>query len=221
MSHSENFGISALAPLHIAHVATDDKSLLARLADLASSPPPEDCADSTGISNTTQVSAPAWHDGDLESNQPNGISTNASTCSLSPMFPPPPSKERLAAAEFYNYPFAFDEMDSAILNLEPSAPPFEEDSSLTLEVNLVPSAPSLLDHSDHFIPDSEASAPECDPGVSEQSNTRRENASGQDHDRISSDQVTAFISPPSTSIGQSTLTAFSLSEGIALPGYQP
>jgi hypothetical protein len=137
------------------------------------------------------------------------------------MFPPPPSKERLAAAEFYNYPFAFDEMDPAILDLEPSAPPFEEDSSLTLEINLIPSAPSLLDHSDHFIPDSEASAPNWDPGVNEQSTTGRESTSGQDHDRISSDQVTAHISPPSTSIGQSTSTAFSLSESITLPGYQP
>lgn len=221
ISPAENSGISALTPLHVAHVATDDKSLLARLADLASAPPPDDCAVSTGISDTTQVSAPAWHDEDLESNQSNGISTDASTCSLSPMFPPPPSKERLAATEFYNYPFAFDEMDPAILDLEPSAPPFEEDSSLTLEINLIPSAPSLLDHSDHFIPDSEASAPNWDPGVHEQSTTRRESASGQDHDRISSDQVTAHISPPSTSIGQSTSTAFSLSESITLPGYQP
>lgn len=215
INHAGNSGISALTPLHVAHVATDDKSLLARLADLASAPPPEDCTDSTG---TTQVSAPAWHDEDLESNRPNGISTDASTCSLPPMFPPPPSK---AAAEFYNYPFAFDEVDLAILDSEPSAPPFEEESSLTLEVNLVPSAPPLLDHSDRFIPNSEASAPEWDPGVSEQSNTRREHASGQDHDRISSDQVTAHISRPSTSIGQSTLTAFSLGESIALPGYQP
>ena len=210
ISDAENSGISSLTPLHVAHVATDDKSLLARLADLASAPPSDDCAELPGISDTAQVSVPAWHDEEMESNQPNGISTDASTL----MFPPPPpSKERLAAADFYNYPFAFDEMDSAIIDSEPSAPPFEEDSSLTLEVNLVPSAPSLPDHSDHFIPDSEATGPEWDPGVNEQS--------GQDHDRISLDQVTAHNSPPSTSVGQSTSIVFSPSESLVLPGYQP
>ena len=213
ISDAENSGISSLTPLHIAHVATDDKSLLARLADLASAPPSDDYPDSTGISDTTQVSAPAWHDEDMESHQ-HDISTDASTCSLPPMFPPPPpSKERLAAGDFYNYPFAFDEMDSAILDSEPSAPPFEEDSSLTLEINLVPSAPSLSDHSDHFIPDSEAAGPEWDPGVHEHS--------GLDHDQISLDQVTAHNSPPPTSIGQSTSTAILPSETLVLPGYQP
>jgi len=214
LSDAENSGISPLTPLHVAHVATDDKSLLARLADLASAPPPEDYANSTGISDTTQVSAPVWHDEDMESNQPNAISTDASICSFSPMFPPPPSKEQLAAAEFYNYPFAFDEMEPTNLDSEPSAPPFEEDSSLTLEVDLVPSAPSLLDN-DHPIPDSEANAPEWDPDVNEEPDPHRENASGQDADWIASDQVTVQILSPSTS------TAFSPSESLVLPGYQP
>ena len=211
LSDAENPGISPPTPLHVAHVATDDKSLLARLADLASAPPPEDYANSTGISDTTQVSAPVWHDEDMEGNQPNGISTDASICSFPPMFPPPPSKEQLAAAEFYNYPFAFDEMDSPNLDSEPSAPPFEEDS---LEVDRVPSAPSLLD-SDHFIPDSEANAPEWDPGVNEEPEPNRVNASGEDTDLIASDQVTVQILPPSTS------TAFSLSGGLVPPSYQP
>ncbi|KIM47545.1 hypothetical protein M413DRAFT_22191 [Hebeloma cylindrosporum] len=219
-SDTDNSGNSAFTPLHVAHVATDDKSLLARLADLASAPPPEESPDSAGSSDSAQVSAPAWHDEDMESNQPNDLSAEASSCSLSPMFPPPPSKERLAAAEFYDYPFAFDEMDPPILDSEPSAPPFEAVSSLTLE--LVPSAPSLLYHSDHFIPDSEASAPEWDPG-DEQPNTglENENPSGQDHDRISPEEVTAHGSPPSTSIAQSTSMASSLRESVVLPGYQP
>jgi len=205
---AENSEVFAPTPLHAGHVATDDKSLLARLVELASAPPPDNSTGPTEIPDAPQVSAPAWHDENIEDfdrSQPNDFSIDESTCSLPPMFPPPPPKERLAATELFSYPFPFDEAE---LDSEPSAPPFEERSSRALEDTLVPSAPLLPVDEDHLIPES---GPSADPGAS----ISHEDASGQDHEQIPSNETTTFDSPPSSSNTQSPLKA------PALPGYQP
>ncbi|KAF8971664.1 hypothetical protein BDZ97DRAFT_2024475 [Flammula alnicola] len=211
-------------PLHAAHVATDDKSLLARLADLASAPPVDESQSIPGSHESAQVSAPAWQDDDIEDFAPhliptNGQPTDGGSSSFSPMFPPPPSKERLAAAEFYDYPYSFEEMSTPDLESGPSAPPFEEGDPPVDHALLVPSAPPLLDDSE-FQPGSQPSAPEWDPPP--QSDPHEENVvSGQDHDRMGLD-VTA-LSGPSSSLPCHTPSSGTSAarDSIALPGYHP
>ncbi|KAF8167407.1 hypothetical protein B0H34DRAFT_15923 [Crassisporium funariophilum] len=212
-------------PLHAAHVATDDKALLAGLADLASAPPDDGSADTSGASEA-HVSAPAWPDemddltGDLSTL--NDQRPGTLPCPPSPLFPPPPSKERLAAAEFFDYSYAFDDMPTLDSEAEPSAPPFEESSAPPLENDhsqmqhtvMLPSAPPLLDDIDEALLDSLPSAPEWDR-TSNLDVSGVESATGQDHDRIPSGEV-AHSGPP-----MSTLQAPSVSGTSILPGYQP
>ena len=192
-----------LPPVQInaAHVATDDKALLARLAELASAPPAEDGTETAGPSEP-EVSAPVWQDEEIDDfshapqtsmdSKPDTASSSLPVhLSLPSLFPPPPSKERLAAAERLEYSFRFDDLETAEPECEPSAPPFEEGSTPPMDGDCeVPmaSAPPLLDdeHDQHGIdsglelhayaqlsasapplPDSAdsligASAPECD-----------------------------------------------------------
>jgi len=139
------------------HVATDDKALLARMADLASAP--EAPASSiTGGSPAVYASVPPLEDDfdvmpfDIhvvdcdaaEAGEPSGSRrTPSPRPPLSPdctpsysrdpspgpsLLPPPPLKGRLAAPTFYEYPASFEE---DVLGLEPemgpSAPPFEDE----------------------------------------------------------------------------------------------
>ncbi|RDB28452.1 hypothetical protein Hypma_015923 [Hypsizygus marmoreus] len=159
-------------PLHAAHVATDDKALLARMADLASAPP-EDATNSSSYTNTTvfEVSAPVWEDEELEdfsdhhpydpeSNIP-ASDQSTSTSSTAPLFPPPPSKGKMAAA-FYDYPYAFEDITGEP-EPGPSAPPFEEEESSSLpEMVLTASAPPLSEADAVYYTESYASAPPND-----------------------------------------------------------
>ncbi|TFK77474.1 hypothetical protein BDN72DRAFT_830644 [Pluteus cervinus] len=134
------------AAIHTAHVATDDKTLLAKLADFASAPPEHQMPEPS----TLQSSAPVWQDEDF------GISadhtTNEHVCASeaqftsSPLpFPPPPSKGKSAA--LYDYAYHFEEIVSLEPEPEPSAPPFEEVPSAPLACAppLIASAPPLFD----------------------------------------------------------------------------
>jgi hypothetical protein len=127
-----------LALFPTVHVATDDKALLAKLADLASAPPDE--TDNVENMSLSQVSAPE----DLEFEDHIDSSHMHDLPPAATLFPPPPSKERLAAVERLDYTFGFDDLEP---EPEPSAPPFEESSAMLPldDAILLPSAPPLID----------------------------------------------------------------------------
>jgi hypothetical protein len=132
---------------HAGHVATDDKTVLARRAHMASAPPI--ATDETG-SSTLVISAPVWHDEELEAidDTQHHDQSGASSLPLGHhIFPAPPSKDKMAASDFYDYPYSFEEdVDSLEPEAGPSAPPFEEhnaDVSPLEDSNMVPSAPPL------------------------------------------------------------------------------
>lgn len=156
--------------LHAAHVATDDKTLLARLANLASSPPQDRANSSQDGNNQVQVSVPIWQDEELGDF---GDVHEAAHCALplsehssrstspAPLFPPPPSKGKMAANNFYDYPYSFDDILVAEPDPGPSAPPFEAEPSHPPidEAHFVPSAPPLSDVDSVYFIESHASAP--------------------------------------------------------------
>lgn len=194
---------------YTAHVATDDKTLLARLADLASKPPEEV---STDMLDDTLVSAPAWHD-ELGEVPPDLITSNDhlsdNACLTSSLFPPPPSKKRMVTADLYNYSFSLE--DTAALEAEPSAPPFHLGSAPSLDDHqITPSAPPILDDIE-FLADVHPSAPEFDAS--------EENPVGQDHDRMSSTSgLPSSANFLSLSASRQHIGA---RDDITLPGYRP
>jgi len=212
-NEGQNADFSSQGPLHAAHLATDDKTLLAHLANLASSPP-EDRASLSAETSNAGVSAPVWDDEEIGAIPLHLIPASPSQPSCPPsMFPPPPSKERLAASEFYHYPFAFDEMESLEVDSEPSAPPFEENSLPQNPDLLLPSAPPLL-ATDEYI-SQQPSAPELDSdGLLE------ENSAGQNHDRMAQTQGPSFSSYPSASLRSESLSN-PATDSTTLPGYRP
>ena len=155
LSHPNIYGASPAdefehdpPPIHDAHVATDDKALLAHLAGLASEPVD---AESSGV----EVSAPIWYDEHIETDLITSIdqAPEASTCAAALSFPPPPFKGKMALPDFHKYPLTFEEMVESEQDPGPSAPPFEEGSSIDLQDDppLMPSAPPLLDE-ENFHP---------------------------------------------------------------------
>ena len=192
---------------HAAHVATDDKTLLARLVDLASRPPEETSTDALNACDTL-VSAPAWQE-ELEEIPPDLIISNDHpSTSLAPtLFPPPPSKEHMATGDLYDYSYSFEGM--AALESEPSAPPFHLDPTPPVDDHqIVPSAPPLLDDTE-FLVDVHPSAPQLDAG--------EENPTGQDHDRMSSGRP-SFDVP---SLSSASRRDIGVRDDITLPGYRP
>jgi hypothetical protein len=188
---------------HTAHVATDDKTLLARLVDLASRPPEETSTDALDACDTF-VSAPAWHDG-LEDIPSDLVVSNdhPPTSLASSLLPPPPSKEHMAIGDLYDYSFSFE--GTAALEPEPSAPPFHLDPGPLIDDHqIIPSAPPLLDDTE-FPVDAHPSAPQLDVG--------EENPAGQDHDRMSSVRSSDVSSAPRMDI--------EVRDDITLPGYRP
>lgn len=190
------------SPTHTGHVATDDKTVLARLANLASKP--QDVSTDTIDACDTLTSVPPWHD-EFEDIPPDFIISNDyppdSICVTSSLFPPPPSKERMATMDLYDFSFSFD--DTAAMETEPSVPPFHPGSVPLDDHLIVPSAPPLLDEAEFVHP----SAPEFDVG--------EENPVAQDHDRM----LSASGLPSSANI--SSLSTSHEQDIIALPGYRP
>lgn len=135
-----------------AHVATDDKTVLSRLADLASAPP-----NGAEIMSLSEVSAP--DDLEFEIRTVSPIPTQIS--SGPSLFPPPPSKEKLSATEGLDYTFVYDNLENAEPEAEPSAPPFEENPTMQSlpESVLLPSAPPIIDNENRAIPTCLPSAP--------------------------------------------------------------
>lgn len=196
--------------LRAAHVATDDKALLAHLAMLASAPPEDESDANPGTA--LQISAPEWEDEPLEDIAPHLMNSSTSNA-FSPMFPPPPSKERLAAAEFYDYPYTFEDMAISDLEAGPSAPPFEEASSP--QQDLVPSAPPLFED-DVFASDAQPSAPSWDSSSQSENEHQQMNVSERDGDRVQSVSATSSSTDRGPSSGRSPVR-----DSVVLPGYQP
>ncbi|PBK76923.1 hypothetical protein ARMSODRAFT_948778 [Armillaria solidipes] len=140
---SEELGYSSSA--HAAHVATDDKALLQRLNQFASSPPQDDNI----LGHNQESSAPVWQDERLDAFTDVHSFTGDGPPPMpsGSLFPAPPvllSSKGKAASEYYGYDYAtFEDIQSLEPELGPSAPPFEAvTSGPPLELHeLVPSAP--------------------------------------------------------------------------------
>ena len=109
-------------PLHVAHVATDDKAVLQRIVIMGSEPPVDD--DPAGGSCDVPISAPVLFDDDDQSFS-HDTELSPSDGARPSMFPAPPeppptSKGKMAALELYDY----DDLNVEPPT-EPSAPPFE------------------------------------------------------------------------------------------------
>lgn len=147
-----------------AHVATDDKTLLARMANFVSAPPSEDpssddlahtsCGPSVPVIEELEPSPEdlqalqcdaagsseaAWSGSVSTSHRPTlsvqlPVPTYSREPSPHPLFPPPPSKVPLAAPLFYEYPSMFEE---DILDTEPPIGP----SAPPFDYTTTPSAP--------------------------------------------------------------------------------
>lgn len=148
---------------HVGHVATDDKTLFARMAHMASAPPRNT---DEGGSSALVISAPDWQDEDedeelervIDNTRAHGRPLSAPLDPLSTsfhLFPPPTAKDKMAAPNFYEYPYSFEE-DEGTLEPEPSAPPFEQHgpSAPPLgDAEMVPSAPPLPEPPSPSAPD--------------------------------------------------------------------
>jgi hypothetical protein len=203
-------------PIPAAHVATDDKSLLARLAELASSPPSSELVSPEGRSSRPQVSAPVWQDENIEdfSSCPGESSSNHTSKppTPTPLFPPPPSKGKMAEPAFYDYPYSFEEFTVEV-EAGPSAPPFDDASSAdsTDVLVLTPSAPPLS-ISDYYL--------EPRTGVPsdwEQDDEPASQVEGQDHEL----EISMIPSAPSTDALATDILTICVEGPVASDGTPP
>lgn len=144
---------------HMAHVATDDKALLARLDRLVSAP------ETSNLHYDSTYAAPVWRDEELadfahlyqsDSSEASASSDDDRSRASAgvTMFPPPPvhfpfNEKGKETASYFGYTHQSDrpypyEFDQGILDVEPeagpSAPPFETIADLSAAN---PSAPPL------------------------------------------------------------------------------
>ncbi|KAG6919038.1 hypothetical protein DXG01_009748 [Tephrocybe rancida] len=225
---------SASVSVHAAHVATDDKTVLARMADLASAPP-LDAADSSQSTAEYHISAPLWQDEEFEdfrdeSHQPakrNLSPPQPSSAPASPahLFPSPPSKGKMAAPDFYDYPYTFDDI-LVEPDPGPSAPPFEEEPQHTLNLaGMVPSAPSLPEAESAYHGDTYPSAPPHDWAAlpSQASSADIQTIHPPHHDTIPSPDDTTSDSrwPTSSTDGSDSLVQGPVASDGTLPCYYP
>ncbi|KAG1784218.1 hypothetical protein EV702DRAFT_1058101 [Suillus placidus] len=192
------------------HVAIDDKTHLARMAESASAPPVIH-DNSGGSPSSIHESAPEWHD-DFE-DHPSQVVTAASS-ENSPFevgdsgFPKPPSKSVLSPRYFDGHSYLQDitALDSISL---PSMPPYEaQPSGIPFADTLTASAPPISEDDqafDHW----EGSAPEASDIYGDECDTH----------------IAAFPSLPSLSSAFSSQASAPPEELVSmhgvLPIYQP
>ncbi|KIK99486.1 hypothetical protein PAXRUDRAFT_132007 [Paxillus rubicundulus Ve08.2h10] len=145
------------------HVATDDKAHLARIRELASSPPemassPPEMLGVESATTVREVSAPAWHDlpeDDFESGVVPAPAFPFRDFGLPPSFPPLPFKGCIPSGYFDTSFFGYGADDGIPVlgrDVGPSAPPFDAHPSAPpiSDLDLAPSAPSLEDENGLF-----------------------------------------------------------------------
>ncbi|KAI0962402.1 hypothetical protein AcV7_001251 [Taiwanofungus camphoratus] len=164
-SSSSGISLPYAGPISTAHVATDDKAVLARMQALASAPPSEPGSSEIPIHSLDMyATVPPLDDEfeelpfhlrifDADGEAAESRSRSSLTLSLHPrvptysrdpspnpsVLPPPPSKARLTGPTFFEYPMSFEEDTSDFeRDMGPSAPPFQEE-----EYSSSPSAPPL------------------------------------------------------------------------------
>jgi hypothetical protein len=134
------------SPLYTAHVAVDDKTLMARMAKLSSAPPISENA--SGSSNI-RVSAPVWQDEELEDFAQNTSSSHnpwpPPHTPVSPFPPPPapPPREKETSYALHYYKYSCEDLDIVESDMGPSAPPFEEGHPDVPLFDMTPSAPPM------------------------------------------------------------------------------
>ncbi|KAA1467808.1 hypothetical protein DENSPDRAFT_832954 [Dentipellis sp. KUC8613] len=163
---------------HVGHVATDDKELLARRAALASAPPADQDTGSFPQAHASASVPPLDDFSDFPpspstsrppSPYPEEAQPPYSYSQHHPALPPPPSKGKMAAPGYAEYPYSF-EQDLDIIDAEPepgpSAPPFDESGSappFAPADALAPSAPPLDDDYDDLYMPSHTIEPSAPP----------------------------------------------------------
>ncbi|KAG2045111.1 hypothetical protein BDR03DRAFT_937944 [Suillus americanus] len=143
------------------HVAIDDKTHLARMAELASAPPV--IQDSTHGRPSIHESAPEWHD-DFEDHPTQPATIAPSEASLFEVgnsgFPKPPSKSALSPGYFDGHSYLQDITALDPITL-PSMPPYEaQPNAIPFEDTLTASAPPMSED-DQAFDRWEGSAPEA------------------------------------------------------------
>ena len=133
---------------HAAHLATDDKAVLAQMVDLVSAPPAEGPV-------ASGVSAPAWLEEEAES-----AYNDSEPIASSSFMPAPPSKAKMAF-NYLDHDYLYDDVEP---DLGPPAPPFEEALDLPLSSE-IPSAPPAL-----FDSELDASAPSWENDTPDETN---------------------------------------------------
>ncbi|KAH8099313.1 hypothetical protein BXZ70DRAFT_943238 [Cristinia sonorae] len=226
-------------PSDVAHVATDDKGILARMVTLASAPPTESSAhsDPPGTSGGIYPSVPVleeYEDMEVDSLQSQSRPEDGHTETLmvqppvpsyshdppSSPFPLPPPKSRLAEPLFYEYPSAFeDDVIGTEPSIGPSAPPFEV-------VAPAPSAPPLdledeiYSSDDHPVPSAPPVGEDVDV-VSPSTENPSEAISSPNSPHITeSDTPSGLLTPPSSTPPRPRSPPEAAS-GRSPPGYLP
>jgi hypothetical protein len=148
-------------PSYTGHVAIDDKTHLARMAELASSPPV--IQDHTPGRPSIHESAPEWHD-DFEYHPSQSVTDAPSETPLfevgNSRFPTPPSKSVLSPRYFDGHSYLQDITALDPFSL-PSMPPYETRSNaVPIEDTLTASAPPISED-DQAFGRWEGSAPEA------------------------------------------------------------
>lgn len=143
------------------HVAIDDKTHLARMAELASAPPI--IQDDTRGRSSIHESAPEWHD-DFEDHPTQPVNVAPSEASLFEVgnsgFPKPPSKSVLSPRYFDGHSYLQDIAALDPITL-PSMPPYEaQPNAIPFEDTLTASAPPISED-DQVFDGWEGSAPEA------------------------------------------------------------
>ncbi|KAG1839225.1 hypothetical protein DFJ58DRAFT_629458, partial [Suillus subalutaceus] len=133
------------------HVAIDDKTHLARMAELASAPPV--IQDNTHGRPSIHESAPEWHD-DFETHPTELATVAPSEASLFEVgnsgFPKPPSKSGLSPGYFDGHSYLQD-ITALDPNTLPSMPPYEaQPNAIPFEDTLTASAPPIPEDDQAF-----------------------------------------------------------------------
>jgi hypothetical protein len=137
-SSTSHHALPDAPPYHAAHVAIDDKAVLAQMSNLASAPPTDH------NDPVVEVSAPEWHE-ELDDEVDSLSANHCNSKTPSTHFPPPPTKPQIVSESCCDFTYSFADLDLVEPEPGPSAPPFEESCPGLPSPDMTPSAPPLGD----------------------------------------------------------------------------